>query len=287
MKASHQERADLRLLHISDTHLFGDGSLHYGIVDTTAALERVLAKASEIEGIDAVVLSGDLSEDGTEASYLKLRDLVEPWAAERGAQVVYAMGNHDHPDAFTSVLGDRTRVHTIGRHRIVTLDSSVPGAAYGSLDADQLAWLRDTLSQPVDLGTIVVVHHPPTRAVTPLLRRLELDDQHALLGVLDGSDVRLVLSGHYHHPLVTLERGIPIVVAPGVTNTSDVTTPPDTERATVGAGFALVELPASGAPRVTVVSAPSTRDGEPVFQLDAEGIRQVAESFGAPRRGEP
>ena len=56
MKASHQERADLRLLHISDTHLFGDGSLHYGIVDTTAALERVLTKASEIEGIDAVVL---------------------------------------------------------------------------------------------------------------------------------------------------------------------------------------------------------------------------------------
>ena len=108
-----------------------------------------------------------------------------------------------------------------------------------------------------------------------------------LLGVLDGSDVRLVLSGHYHHPLVTLERGIPIVVAPGVTNTSDVTTPPDMERATVGAGFALVELPASGAPRVSIVAAPSTRDGEPVFQLDAEGIRQVAESFGAPRRGEP
>jgi 3',5'-cyclic AMP phosphodiesterase CpdA len=282
VKASHQARADLRLLHISDTHLYGDRTLHHGVVDTTAALERVLAKASEIPGIDAVVLSGDLSEDGTEAAYRKLHDLVEPWAAERGAQTVYAMGNHDHPDAFTAVLGPRRRVHTLGRHRIVTLVSSVPGAAYGSLDAEQLAWLSDVLAQPVDLGTVVVVHHPPTGAVTPLLRLLELDDPHALLGVLDGSDARLVLSGHYHHPLVTLERGIPIVVAPGVTNTSDVTAPEGLERATVGAGFALVDLAASGAPRVSVVSAPGPRDGELVFELDAEGISQVAESFGAP-----
>jgi 3',5'-cyclic AMP phosphodiesterase CpdA len=282
VKASHQARADLRLLHISDTHLYGDRTLHHGVVDTTDALERVLAKASEIPGIDAVVLSGDLSEDGTEAAYRKLHDLVEPWAAERGAQTVYAMGNHDHPDAFTAVLGPRRRVHTLGRHRIVTLDSSVPGAAYGSLDAEQLAWLSDVLAQPVDLGTVVVVHHPPTGAVTPLLRLLELDDPHALLGVLDGSDARLVLSGHYHHPLVTLERGIPIVVAPGVTNTSDVTAPEGLERATVGAGFALVDLAASGAPRVSIVSAPGPRDGELVFELDAEGIRQVAESFGAP-----
>jgi 3',5'-cyclic AMP phosphodiesterase CpdA len=282
VKASHQARADLRLLHISDTHLYGDRTLHHGVVDTTDALERVLAKASEIPVIDAVVLSGDLSEDGTEAAYRKLHDLVEPWAAERGAQTVYAMGNHDHPDAFTAVLGPRRRVHTLGRHRIVTLDSSVPGAAYGSLDAEQLAWLSDVLAQPVDLGTVVVVHHPPTGAVTPLLRLLELDDPHALLGVLDGSDARLVLSGHYHHPLVTLERGIPIVVAPGVTNTSDVTAPEGLERATVGAGFALVDLAASGAPRVSIVSAPGPRDGELVFELDAEGIRQVAESFGAP-----
>jgi 3',5'-cyclic AMP phosphodiesterase CpdA len=267
-------------VHLSDTHLYGDDSLHYGIVDTTAALQRVLARAAEIPDVDAVVLSGDLSEDGTVASYRRLRDLVEPWAAERGAEVVYAMGNHDVADAFTEVLGDRRRVHTLGRHRIVTLDSAVPGAAYGSVDAAQLAWLSDVLSDPTDLGTVVVVHHPPTPAVTPLLRRLQLDDPHALLGVLEGSDVRLVLSGHYHHALTTLERGIPVVVAPGVTNTSDVTAPEGVERARVGSGFALVEVPASGAPRVSVVAVPSDRDGELVFELDADGIHRVAELFG-------
>ncbi|WP_243062034.1 metallophosphoesterase [Humibacter sp. RRB41] len=282
MTASHESSTRLRLLHISDTHLFGDDSLHYDIVDTTAALKRVLARASQTEHVDVVVLSGDLSEDGTPAAYRRLRDLVEPWAAERGAQVVYAMGNHDLPDAFTDVLGDRRRVIELGGHRIVVLDSSVPGAAYGSISAEQLAWLSGVLSERAELGTTVVLHHPPTPAVTPLLHLLELDDPHALLNVLEGSDVRLVLSGHYHHPLVALERGIPIVVAPGVTNTSDVTAPAGVERATIGAGFAIVDVPASGSPRVSIVTAPSPRDGELVFELDAAEIRRIADGFGAP-----
>ena len=36
----------LRILHLSDTHLFGDETLHYGSVDTLAALDRVLARQS-------------------------------------------------------------------------------------------------------------------------------------------------------------------------------------------------------------------------------------------------
>ena len=283
MTATDAARQALRILHISDTHLYGDGSLHYGLVDTTAALERVLARASEVRDIGAIVLSGDLSEDGTAASYRKLRALVEPFAARRGAQVAYAMGNHDDPDAFAEVLGPRERVLDVGGHRIVTLDSSVPGKAYGSLEAEQLDRLGDVLTDAAPLGTIVVVHHPPTSAITPLLHLLELDDPHALLGVLEGSDVRLVLSGHYHHALTTIERGIPVVVAPGVTNTSDVTAPVGVERATIGAGFALIDLLASGAPRVAIVSAPSPRDGELVFELDEVGIDRVAGAFGAQR----
>ncbi|WP_308466440.1 metallophosphoesterase [Rathayibacter soli] len=307
----------LRILHISDSHLSGDGSLHYGLVDTRAALQRVLDRAGELDAIDAVVASGDLSDDGSEASYRALRAAIEPWAAQRGAAVVYAMGNHDLRDGFETVLGEREGAKTVRGFRIVHLDSSVPGFGYGEMDASQLDRLRAQLAEPTENGTIVVLHHPPVPANTPLLAALELQHPETLLeacaganGSAEGSSVRLILSGHYHHSLVVTAAGIPVVVAPGITNTTDALAPAGTERATIGAGFALIDLPASGgpvsgvpvsgrpvsgrpvtggpvtggpasaAPRVTFVSAPGPDDGTELFNLDATAIEQIARAAG-------
>jgi len=104
----------IRILHLSDTHLSGEGTLHHGMVDTTAALRRVLDRAAAVGRLDLVVASGDLSDDGSEASYRVLRDLLEPWADARGAAVIYTMGNHDLLAGFRAVLGD---VRSVSRVR--------------------------------------------------------------------------------------------------------------------------------------------------------------------------
>lgn len=272
----------LRILHLSDSHLYGDGSLQYGVVDTLAALRRVFDRASGLAAIDAVVLSGDLSNDGSVRSYRLLHELVEPWAAARGARVVCAMGNHDDRGAFEEVFGDRDGVRMIRGFRIVHLDSSVPGAGFGELAASQLSWLRDVLDTPAPNGSIVVVHHPPVPASTPLLAALELQNPDALLDACAGTDVRLILSGHYHHPLTTHAGGIPVIVAPGIANTADALPPAGTERATVGAGFALVDLPQHGPARTTFVSAPSPEDGTELFHLDAQEVARIGREFGRP-----
>ncbi|MEO7017730.1 MAG: metallophosphoesterase [Leifsonia sp.] len=118
----------LRILHLSDTHLFGDGRLHYGIVDTLAALDRVLERAAELDSVDLVVASGDLSDDGSPESYRLLDDRLQAWATARGAQIAYVMGNHDLSEGFEAILGARERVLWVGGFRIVTVDSTVPGA---------------------------------------------------------------------------------------------------------------------------------------------------------------
>jgi 3',5'-cyclic AMP phosphodiesterase CpdA len=272
----------LRILHLSDTHLFGDGTLHHGAVDTMAALRRVLDRAAVLDAVDVVVASGDLSDDASAESYRRLRAAIDPWAAARGASVVYAMGNHDLRDGFEQVLGERTGVTTVAGHRIVHLDSSVPGFGYGELGPEQLNWLRETLTEPATHGTVVVVHHPPVSASTSLLATLELQNPSALLDVCAAADVRLILSGHYHHSLATDAAGIPVIVAPGITNTSDVTAPAGTERATIGSGFALIDL-TDDRPRTTFVSAPSADDGTVLFDLDAAAIQRIAEESGPQR----
>lgn len=272
----------LRILHLSDTHLYGDGRLQYGLVDTLEALDRVLVRAGELETVDLVVVSGDLSDDGTAASYRLLRERLEPWAAERGAAVAYAIGNHDLPDAFEEVLGERERVLPVRGFRVVTVDTTVARAGYGTVGDIRLARLREVLAEPSANGTIVVLHHPPVPPTTGLFERLRLVDPDPLLEACSEGDVRLILAGHYHHALITSAGAgdIPVVVAPAVANTTDVLWPRPRERAERGAGFALVELPADGAVRAHVVRAPAPDDGATVYDLDADAIARIAADAG-------
>lgn len=271
----------LRILHLSDTHLFGDDTRHYGVVDTAAALHRTLSRCERLDAVDAVVVSGDLSDDGSEASYRTLRDAVEPWAAQRGAATLYTMGNHDRRAGFEAVIGERVRSVDVRGVRFLLLDSSVPGFGYGRLDDAQLSWLRERLAVPAPAGSVVVVHHPPVPARTPLLHALELQHPEQLLDACAGGDVRAILCGHYHHSLVTRAGGIPVIVAPGVANTSDVAADDGRERAAVGSGGALVTLPAPGAePSVAFFRAPSPADGTVLFDLSADEIGAIAAQAG-------
>lgn len=289
----------ITILHLSDTHLFGDDSRHYGVVDTEAALSRSLGQFSGIAELDLLVLSGDLSDDGSPRSYDKLRSIVEPWAAQRRARVIYAMGNHDLRTSFRKVLGDGhgataspgaadpgstlagpvDGVSTVGPWRIVTIDSSVPGAGYGELDDGQLNRLAEVLATPAEAGTVLVIHHPPAPAFTALLQALELYNPEDLLEVVRGSDVRVILSGHYHHPLRQTFAGIPVIVTPGVANAADVLAPEGTERATIGSGGTLVTVTADDV-RSSVLRAYGPEDGRQLFHLDRETVAQFVREAG-------
>ena len=299
----------LRVVHLSDSHLSGDGSLHQGSVDTLDALDRVLAEAARVEGVRLLVGSGDVSDDGSTASYALLRDRLEAWAASRDEQVdvVLVPGNHDLRDGFTEVLGDGHLARGAGEDaaprpdparpdpaqpvdgvslvdgwRVVTLDSSVPRAGYGLLRPGQLARLRDLLAEPAPRGTVVVLHHPPLPAPTTLHQSLALQAPEALAAVVEGTDVRVVLAGHYHRHVVGSLGGVPVLVAPAVANETDVCAPHGTERAVRGSGFLIVDLLPDGTVRSTPVRVHDEHDGDEVFVLDEEAVRAIAAAAGAP-----
>ncbi|WP_209559890.1 metallophosphoesterase [Frigoribacterium sp. PvP032] len=304
----------LRVVHLSDSHLSGDGSLHQGSVDTLAALDRVLAEAARVEGARLLVGSGDLSDDGSTASYELLRDRLAGWAARRDEQVdvVLVPGNHDLRAGFTEVLGDGHLGRDALRHdpahpgpaqhdpaqhdpahpvdgvslvdgwRVVTLDTSVPRAGYGLLRPEQLDLLRDLLAEPAPRGTVLVLHHPPLPAPTTLHQSLALQAPEALAAVVEETDVRVVLAGHYHRHVVGSLAGVPVLVAPAVANETDVCAPHGTERAVRGSGFLVVDLLPDGTVRSTPVRAHDEHDGDEVFVLDEEAVRTIAAAAGVP-----
>ncbi len=208
--------------HVSDPHLLAERPL-YGVIDTHETLRAAMRRLALLEvPPQVIVFTGDLADRAEPKAYVRLREIVEPAAAELGAEVVWVMGNHDEREHYARELFGETvtdeltqdRVHEVDGLRVISLDSTVPGYHHGEISDEQLAWLGDQLSTPAPHGTLLAMHHPPIPV--PMIRAaeiIELHDQHRLAEVIEGTDVRGVIGGHFHFSSYSLFAGIPVSVA--------------------------------------------------------------------------
>jgi len=217
------------IAHLSDVHLLGHGAKQYGVVVPESGLVLALERLSRLDPVpQALVFTGDLADKAQPEAYARLRALVEPAAAAMGAEVVWVIGNHDERAPYARGLfdsdddGPQDRVHDLGGLRIVALDTSVPEYHHGDLTDDQLDWLRDVLSTRTEHGTILAMHHPPIPVPTlEPAAIIELLDQDRLAAVIEGSDVRQILGGHFHYTSHSTFAGIPVSVASASCYTTD------------------------------------------------------------------
>jgi len=277
-----------RILHLSDTHVSATGVDMDG-VDAAAALERILHDVRHVPGLDLVVLSGDIADDGSVAGCQTVFDRVGAFATERGIPHVYSTGNHDDRTSFRQVLGSGHRdadgsdigqpaddgtcaaVSDLAGLRVVTLDSLVPGSTHGVLDEAQLMWLTRLLATPAERGTVLVFHHPPLRVGSlPLVEKVSLQDIEPLAEVIRGTDVRAILTGHLHFQLSGSLAGVPVWVTPGVVTRIDTTAPPHLVRGVLGPGATVVELDGVTAPTFHTLVARDPRAGEQVYLYEVE-----------------
>ena len=186
-----------------------------------------LLRAADIEP-DVLLLTGDLAEAGDAACYREVAELIASAAPD--ATAVYIPGNHDDRAAFRRQLtggpgGAQPLKQTRWRSglRIVALDSTVPGEAYGALDARTLDYLRSELATAAPDGTVVMLHHPPIPSPVEPIARMGLRNADDLNDALAGSDVRIILCGHYHHEASGSVAGVPVWVSPAIATRTDVT----------------------------------------------------------------
>lgn len=251
------------ILHVSDVHATS-GELLYGAIDGVERLELVGTYAVEA-GItpQAVVITGDLIQRGHASAYPELARAVERLADRVGAPVLTALGNHDDAVAARVLPGHalgHTRAVDLGPIRVVLLDSHD-----GSVGTEQLRRLRRRLGVPHPGGTVVALHHAPLGSPLPALAKQGLQDGEALLDALEGTDVRLVLAGHFHHPMTATVRGVFVSVAPSLAYHQVMNAGPDLVSGHDSAMFSLVHLTADA---VSVTSV-SMRTPEPLFTSPA------------------
>ncbi|MFD3702465.1 metallophosphoesterase [Nocardia sp. NPDC058658] len=277
--------SDLTIVQLTDTHLRPVGELVHGVVDTDANLARVLTHLREAgQRVDALVLSGDLSDNGSPEAYRRLRAAVEPVAAELGAEIVYVMGNHDERAAFGEELLDlpagsvdtalpHDSVREVAGVRIIALDSTTPMRHEGRLELDQLAWLTEQLRTPAPRGTVLVLHHPPLPSPVLAADLLKLEDADRLAQVLDGTDVRMILCGHNHLTGAGAVAGIPVWIGPALSYRLDPMAPAGRHRGHTGFGYSRIDLVGETVLATAIEATPAT----PIYDRpESEVLEQLA-----------
>lgn len=131
---------------ITDPHLRAHADPTQGSPD--AGFHQALQMLAS-EKPDAVVLTGDIADDGSLTAYERARQMV----IGLGAPVLATPGNHDDPTALGEVFG-RAQELDIGGWRLVCVSTVVPGEQFGKVDVDATVDLLGTdHSTPTALAT--------------------------------------------------------------------------------------------------------------------------------------
>lgn len=210
------------IAHISDFHVFSSAPETSLVrADAEAAARKIVADLVALSpSVDAVCLTGDLTDGGSVEDYALLNDILAPIKVP----VLVVPGNHDRRDTLRAAFADRlpfvgdTTLHyetRIGDIRVLALDTLVDGRVHGELDAAQLQWLRDKLSTVTPGPTLILMHHP---AFPSWIRAL--DDMSLLSGKSEFAEivraypgVLRILSGHIHRPYHAMWNGAFCAVA--------------------------------------------------------------------------
>lgn len=186
------------LLHLSDPHL--DGS-----VERADRLRAVLDLLPPARRPDAIVVTGDVADNGAREEYAQFQSVMEgrgPWLA--------APGNHDTP-----ALLETPSFLDVGDLRVVGLDVTVEGEDHGEL-RDEVAERAVSLAAGAS-STVLAFHQPPVRIGHSYVDPMRLLNAGALAALVERiGTVTAILCGHVHTASASSFAGVPVLIAPGI-----------------------------------------------------------------------
>ncbi|MDE0969546.1 MAG: phosphodiesterase [Octadecabacter sp.] len=215
------------ILQITDTHIVGDGALVSRRLETSSALthliERIVSIRHQIGVIDAVLVTGDLSDDGSKVSYEKFKDLLAPL----DLPLLVIPGNHDVREPMRAAFvtqftsnGPLNWVNQVGDLTIIGLDTLVEGTGKGTLSTQTLDFLETTLANAHNKPILLAMHHPPFLSGINFMDNIGLTNRDAFCDIVSChiGPMRIVC-GHIHSMMITDVGGHTAISAPSPCST--------------------------------------------------------------------
>lgn len=258
-KTSQTAQFDVRILQISDFHLFSKPSAELLGVNTFNALQDVVRYIEAHEDtFDLILASGDISQDGSVLSYEHAQQLLAPLKSP----VIYLPGNHDHLPTMQQVLSAQMApIYSVSDWLIVSLDTHVAGTNEGYLEDAQLQLLEKAATKGQNV--LAAMHHNPVPMGSTWLDPMMVSNATQLLSICERHpSIRGLIWGHVHQEMDSVwalgreRRQLKLLACPATC----LQFAPHSQRFeldTQPPGYRVIELGAQGAINTHIVRVPN------------------------------
>ena len=174
--------------------------IHVGAQFREQIFEKVIHEVNSLNP-DAVVITGDLTNEGLKEQYEKCKTLISKINAEK---IIAISGNHDYRN--TGYLHFKKyfpfqRINELDDNVVlVTLGTARPDRDEGEVGYRQTLWLERSMKKYQNKTTILSMHHNLIGIHDTGYDTLTIIDAGDVLRATLDSNVNLVLCGHKHRP---------------------------------------------------------------------------------------
>lgn len=213
---SHISADPVRVLHITDPHLFADAESSLRGTVTHESLAEVLAQYQASDwSADLIAMTGDVIQDDTSAAYDRF---IEQFAA-LGLPVYCVPGNHDDRSVMAEALAHPPFFYCdsvdAGNWLITGIDSCLTGDAGGRVSDAELRRLEGILAETTADHVAICLHHPPLPMGSKWLDQVGLNNAAEFLNIIARpGNVRTTLFGHVHQAFDEQHESIKIIGTP-------------------------------------------------------------------------
>lgn len=212
------ELASIRILQITDPHLFADEDGQLLGVPTIRSFDAVLqAILQDSFCYDLILATGDLVQDHNPEAYHHFAERVRPLAKP----IFWVEGNHDLQPEMGEALSQYGQIHP-HKHilagekwQIILLDSHLPHLPKGELCQQQLNFLAEKLAAYPDRFALIVLHHNLLPTHSAWLDQHSLANADQLAAVLQKfPQAKAILHGHIHQAVDTMWHHCRVLATP-------------------------------------------------------------------------
>lgn len=212
----------MKIVLLSDLHITEQGFPIWN-TDTLTHFNVAVEKITHINDIDAILVSGDVADKGSEWAYQYVYEKLD----NLNIPCYYIPGNHDNVDNFKHCIPSSNAIDgnsvVVNDWNFILLDSTISdpinpsvNMSRGYLEEDKLSYLKREIELCQNKNICIVLHHPPIVPGGWLNRKL-LENKDDFRAILEKSNnVKIVLFGHTHYHSIDIINGIQYICAPSV-----------------------------------------------------------------------